>query len=698
MGQQNSDALVAKVRADISSYTAGMKLAIKQAEDAADAIEKQLGGKVDSVMDQLGKGAMATAKALAGVASAAGVAAGAYAALMHKALDLADGLVKVSDKTGISIEELQRLKYVAGQVGLGAEDLEGGLSKFTLSLGKVREASHDARLAVGDFSVALSDDSGPRKSEDVLLDVLRVLEKIPDANARAAAAADLFAKTGVNMGLLASQGAGGLDKLRQAADDLGLVIGEDLVRHGDDAGDSIERLKTVIETGLNKALLQAAPDIEAFFTELTKDPQALQQRINDFISIGNAFVSIGSAAAGALGHVVEFAEWLGRISAELVNGPDDAYREEIDRLNASIKNTESQVDLGKALYLDVSQNETDLARYRKELEDVLKLQSSWKSDAETPAVAPPAAVPDIVPSADGGTITVTAQGKKAHEEATKAARDQEKAELDLQAVLDARREWEDVQASDDAKRLEAKLAADRDYNAQHEQLLSDFEEQFLDSQTRQVQAEEEAFSARLANLAKFSDAELETVGGYNKAKEDLIAEHESNVESIRAGYLQSGLSFLSKIENDKARAAADGAAKTLQVAATFSKKAFEASKALAIADAIINTYKSAVAAYSALAGIPIVGPALGAAAAAAAVAAGLANVQAIRATKFGGGGASGAVAGAANPQQTTQPSTAAPAQGPTLNLTILPGIYTEQDMRRLAEQLHSAYSDGTPKP
>ena len=59
-------------------------------------------------------------------------------------------------------------------------------------------------------------------------------------------------------------------------------------------------------------------------------------------------------------------------------------------------------------------------------------------------------------------------------------------------------------------------------------------------------------------------------------------------------------------------------------------------RAAAIAQATIRTYESATSSYAALASIPIVGPALGAAAAAAAIAAGLANVAAIRATPIAG--------------------------------------------------------------
>lgn len=66
-------------------------------------------------------------------------------------------------------------------------------------------------------------------------------------------------------------------------------------------------------------------------------------------------------------------------------------------------------------------------------------------------------------------------------------------------------------------------------------------------------------------------------------------------------------------------------------------------KAAAITQAVVNTYQAANAAYAAMAGIPYIGPALGAAAAAAAIATGMANVSAIRSqsTGFMAGGYTG---------------------------------------------------------
>lgn len=89
-----------------------------------------------------------------------------------------------------------------------------------------------------------------------------------------------------------------------------------------------------------------------------------------------------------------------------------------------------------------------------------------------------------------------------------------------------------------------------------------------------------------------------------------------------------------------------------QLMNTKSRELFEIGKVGAIAGAIVDTYKAATGAYAALSSIPIIGPALGAAAAAAITLAGLANVQKIKNTKFGsqdGGGAAATGTFSANP-------------------------------------------------
>jgi hypothetical protein len=96
----------------------------------------------------------------------------------------------------------------------------------------------------------------------------------------------------------------------------------------------------------------------------------------------------------------------------------------------------------------------------------------------------------------------------------------------------------------------------------------------------------------------------------------------------------------------------NGASSTLATAANLFKKQTFAYKALASAQTIIDTYTSATAAFKAMAGIPYVGPALGAIAAGVAIASGLANLSQINAVQFYHGGFSdqGGYTGDGNPR------------------------------------------------
>lgn len=134
---------------------------------------------------------------------------------------------------------------------------------------------------------------------------------------------------------------------------------------------------------------------------------------------------------------------------------------------------------------------------------------------------------------------------------------------------------------------------------------------------------------------------------------------------------------------------------------------FEVWKAASIAETVINTYKAAVGAYSAMASIPYVGPALGAAAAAAAVAYGMAQVARIRAMKFGGGSEGGGGGGGGS-HKTSMPDSssvtpvsapvATPAERPiVVNVTINSAILGSDKTavaRELAPEIAKAVKAG----
>lgn len=107
---------------------------------------------------------------------------------------------------------------------------------------------------------------------------------------------------------------------------------------------------------------------------------------------------------------------------------------------------------------------------------------------------------------------------------------------------------------------------------------------------------------------------------------------------------------VNKQYQESIKARLDLASKVAGSMATIWGEESKVGKGFATAQALIDTYSAANSAYSAMAGIPVVGPALGAAAAAAAIAAGIANVKKIwEVDETSGASASSASASVAAP-------------------------------------------------
>lgn len=154
-----------------------------------------------------------------------------------------------------------------------------------------------------------------------------------------------------------------------------------------------------------------------------------------------------------------------------------------------------------------------------------------------------------------------------------------------------------------------------DVNAYESSMLDDAGDEYMQKQT--------GFDAMKGGLDPETQAktQLEIYQQYEDQKTAITEAAEAARAAITDQYLTAG-----------AQALGDAA----EAAAMFGKKGFAAYKAFAIAQAVISTYQSAVAAYASLAPIPYVGPALGVAAAAAAIGAGMARVSAIRSAEPAG--------------------------------------------------------------
>ena len=182
-----------------------------------------------------------------------------------------------------------------------------------------------------------------------------------------------------------------------------------------------------------------------------------------------------------------------------------------------------------------------------------------------------------------------------------------------------------LQEDHDTQRRELKKQAD-EQDKEQRKLNAD-----LDFQERIARLESEEageYEIRYAQLENENALAIQKADEQHQVGQLSDEQYQRNLELIRKNYAKKKISIDKSVEDAKLQAfqSVFGQIKGLVGEQT------ALGKAAAIAETTINTYMAAQKAYSAMAAIPVVGPALGAVAAAAAIASGLMNVAKISST------------------------------------------------------------------
>jgi hypothetical protein len=192
-------------------------------------------------------------------------------------------------------------------------------------------------------------------------------------------------------------------------------------------------------------------------------------------------------------------------------------------------------------------------------------------------------------------------------------------QLQVQAIDKAA---SDKKKSDREKALEEQQKADEAELERRKKLQGEFEK--IESKGLEVskRSKEELF----AQSVEADKKRIEQEKNYLANKQKLAEKDAERQKEIKAAEVQTASNTIgSLIALNEAFGTQNG---------KLSKAAFERGKKLQIAQALIQTYQSATAAYSSQAAIPVVGPVLGGIAAAAAIASGIAQIKKIQSTTY----------------------------------------------------------------
>lgn len=215
-----------------------------------------------------------------------------------------DETAKLAARTGIAVEALQGFQVAAGLSGV--QNLEGAVQRLTISIGDAAQGNKTAVDAFERLNLSFEQLSRLRP-EDQFRAVAEQISALPTAAERAAAAADLFGRTGVELLPLFESN---LADIEERAQRLGLILAGPQTKAIEDMNDAL----SLVDQTFRGIIAQVTANLAPIVTQLS----------NEFLAFVESFKEAGGGGTGIAevltDGLLRFANFLARIFDQVLIG------------------------------------------------------------------------------------------------------------------------------------------------------------------------------------------------------------------------------------------------------------------------------------------------------------------------------------------------------------------------------------------
>lgn len=297
--------------------------------EKADGTEKEhvkLGDAISMVAGKLGinlpEGADKALEALNGIDAGTAVTVGGFAALAAAIVKVEKALVDLTKEsaenakeiktfasmTGQSAQDVQRMEYAAGRLGVSYDRIRDSLKEVTNKMQEAQNGSEDTAKAFDTLGVEITNaDGSARSAEDVFLDLLDALGNVENQSERDALAMDLMSESAQELNPIIDAGGETLRGYMQAASDMGYAMEEDELAALVKVKDAFYDLETQQKATKNQIAAEFAPYLASFYEDVTGGIGELGELIEDS-GIVQAFGSILESVGELLNPSEELAD------------------------------------------------------------------------------------------------------------------------------------------------------------------------------------------------------------------------------------------------------------------------------------------------------------------------------------------------------------------------------------------------------
>jgi hypothetical protein len=258
-----------RVNVSITASTGGLTAGLSKAGRQLKGFQKSVGG-LSALSGTLGGMMPMLMPVVGGFATLAGAVAA-----LTSATRSAEALHNLSQELGVAAGELQVMQQVAAESGVSQQLLTTGLRRTARMVGELAQGTPAAAKAFAQLGLTMDDLAGLSTTEQLALIADRIAALPP--HMQAAAAIDIFGRSGQGMLNFLRQGGQAFREMDRLLTDLGVKMSGPQVAAIEAMGDAIGRLALPMQGFVNQFLAQLAPAITAasnlivkFFAENTK--------------------------------------------------------------------------------------------------------------------------------------------------------------------------------------------------------------------------------------------------------------------------------------------------------------------------------------------------------------------------------------------------------------------------------------------
>ena len=191
-----------------------------------------------NAMQGFGEKVSAAGQALMPLSTAAAGALTAMGGVALKSVQAADDLLTLAQQTGFTTDEIQKMQYASELVDVSFEDMTGALTKVKKGMSGTGEAFEAIGVSVRNA------DGSMRDATSVFYDSLDALSKIDNETERDAAAMAIFGKGADQLAGIIDDGGKSLKAYGKEAEDLGVIMGGDVLEDLGAVDDTLQKLKS----------------------------------------------------------------------------------------------------------------------------------------------------------------------------------------------------------------------------------------------------------------------------------------------------------------------------------------------------------------------------------------------------------------------------------------------------------------------